>query len=118
MNIKTNLLEEYVNFAESTKKQKNYFKIILILFASIIALFFLFSLNIKKNNTHSLDQKQKTGDLNADLLMRQYKLSEMANLMAIKSINPKLNNLKSPNYWNYHLLRCNDIEKNNYAFTL
>ena len=26
MNIKTNLLEEYVNFVDNTKKQNNYFK--------------------------------------------------------------------------------------------
>ena len=27
MNIKMNLLEEYVNFVDNTKKQSNYFKI-------------------------------------------------------------------------------------------
>ena len=27
MNIKTNLLEEYVNFVDNTKKQNKYFKI-------------------------------------------------------------------------------------------
>ena len=30
MNIKTNLLEEYLKFVDNTKKQKNYFKIIFI----------------------------------------------------------------------------------------
>ena len=42
------------------------------------------------NNTYSLDQIQKTGDLNADLLLRQYKLDKMAKLMEIKSNNPEL----------------------------
>ena len=40
MNIKTNLLEEYVNFVDNTKKQK-YFKIIMFLIV-IIMFFFLF----------------------------------------------------------------------------
>ena len=30
MNIKTNLLEEYVNFVDNTKKQNRYFKIIIL----------------------------------------------------------------------------------------
>ena len=38
MNIKTNLLEEYVNFVDSTKKQNNYFKIFFI----IVIIMFLF----------------------------------------------------------------------------
>ena len=42
------------------------------------------------NNTYSLDQIQKTGDLNADLIMKQNKLPKMANIMEIKSNNPKL----------------------------
>ena len=36
MNIKTNLLEEYVNFVDNTKKQNKYFKIIIILNVIII----------------------------------------------------------------------------------
>ena len=31
MNIKTNLLEEYVNFVDNTKKQNKYFKLFLFL---------------------------------------------------------------------------------------
>ena len=47
MNIKTNLLEEYVNFVDTTEKQNKYFKIIILLITIIIALFlFLFYLNI------------------------------------------------------------------------
>ena len=42
-----------------------------------------------KNNS-SLKQTAKTGDLNADLIMRQYKLVQMAKFMEIESINPNL----------------------------
>ena len=42
------------------------------------------------NITYSLDQIQKTGDLNADLIMRQYKLDKMAKFMEIKSNNRRL----------------------------
>ena len=41
MNIKTNLLEEYVNFVDNTKKQTRYFKII-ILIVVILCLFLFF----------------------------------------------------------------------------
>ena len=44
MNIKTNLLEDYVNFANVTKKQNTYFKIIVLLFALILFLFLIFLL--------------------------------------------------------------------------
>ena len=42
MNIKTNLLEEYVDYVDNTKKQNKYFKLILILFAVILCLFLFF----------------------------------------------------------------------------
>ena len=41
-------------------------------------------------NTYSPDQIKKTGDLNADLILRQYKLDKMAKFLEIKSNNPKL----------------------------
>ena len=44
MNIKTNLLEEYVNFVDNTKKQNKYFKVILILFVVFLCLFLFFVL--------------------------------------------------------------------------
>ena len=49
MNIKTNLLEEYVNFVDNTKKQNKYFKIFLFLIVKIMFLFLFFVLlyNIK-----------------------------------------------------------------------
>ena len=37
-----------------------------------------------------LEQIAKTGDLNADLIMRQYKLDKMANFMMNMSNNPKM----------------------------
>ena len=49
MNIKTNLLEEYVKYVDTTKKQNKYFKIFLFLFVIIVFLFLFFVLlyNIK-----------------------------------------------------------------------
>ena len=44
MNIKTNLLEEYINFVDNTKKQNKYFKIVLIFFVVILCLFLFFVL--------------------------------------------------------------------------
>ena len=50
MNIETNLLEDYINFVDNTKKQNRYFKRILILFVVILSLFLIFLLfnNISK----------------------------------------------------------------------
>ena len=42
MNNKTNLLEDYVNFDHSTKKQNTYFTRIIILFVVNISLFLIF----------------------------------------------------------------------------
>ena len=39
MNIKTNLLEDFVNFVDNTKKQNKYFKISTILIAKNMFLF-------------------------------------------------------------------------------
>ena len=49
MNNKTNLLEEYVNFVDNTKKQNKYFKLILILFVVIPCLILFFVLFIYLN---------------------------------------------------------------------
>ena len=40
--------------------------------------------------TFASSKIQKTGNLNADLLMRQNKLDKKAKFMEVKSINPKL----------------------------
>ena len=42
------------------------------------------------NNTFSLEQISKTGNLDANLILRQYKLDIMAKFMETKSNNPKL----------------------------
>ena len=47
MNIKTNLLEEYINFVDNTKKQNLYFKLSLIFFVVILcSILMLVFLNI------------------------------------------------------------------------
>ena len=42
------------------------------------------------NNTFSSEQIAKIGVLNADWIIRQYKLDKKANFLEIKTINPKL----------------------------
>ena len=42
------------------------------------------------NNTFSLEQIYKTGNLDSNLILRQYKLDLMARFTEIKSVNPKL----------------------------
>ena len=42
------------------------------------------------NNTFSSEQISETGDLKADLVMRQYKLNKMAKFMEIRSVHPEL----------------------------
>ena len=42
MNIKTNLLEEFVNFLDSTKNQNVYFKQILFLIVIVVGLLLFF----------------------------------------------------------------------------
>ena len=42
------------------------------------------------NNSFSLSELQKTAHFNSNLIMRQYRLNEMAKFMEVKSINPKL----------------------------
>ena len=50
MNIKTNLLEEYVNFVDNTKKQNKYFKLFLFLIVIIMFLFLCFLLFKYRSN--------------------------------------------------------------------
>ena len=49
MSIKTNLLEEYVNFVDTTKKQNKYLKKVVSLIAIITSLFSFFFLFKKLN---------------------------------------------------------------------
>ena len=50
MNIKTNLLEEYVNFVDNTKKQNKYFKTFSFVIVIIMFLFLFFVLLYKIKN--------------------------------------------------------------------
>ena len=45
MNIKTNLIAEYVNFVDNTKKQNKLFKLFLIPSVVILCLFLVFFFN-------------------------------------------------------------------------
>ena len=42
------------------------------------------------NNTFSLEQMSKFSNLDANLILRQYKLDLLSRLTEIKSVNPKL----------------------------
>ena len=55
MIIKTNLLEQYINFVDNTKKQNSLFKRSIILFVNILCLFSLFILfeNISKKYSYN-----------------------------------------------------------------
>ena len=50
----------------------------------------MFLLKCLKNNTHNLEQLSPTGNLNANLILRQHKLYSVARFMEIKSVNPNL----------------------------
>ena len=50
----------------------------------------MFHLNIRKNNSFSLQQISKTGNLDSNLIIRHYKLNLMIKFMQIKFENPQL----------------------------
>ena len=58
-------------------------------------------LNIEMNNTFSLQQISTTGNLENNLITRQYKLNLMADFMRIKYENPKLNQSEIANQVGY-----------------
>ena len=58
-------------------------------------------LNIKMKNSFSLQQVQKTSNLNANLISRQYKLYLMADFMRIKYENPKMKQSQTANQLSY-----------------
>ena len=63
----------------------------IILIVVILSLFLLFVLIRYINEKYLLSRSNtKIGDLNADVIMRQYKFDKMANFMEIKSNNPRL----------------------------
>ena len=88
MNIKTELLEEYAKFVGNTGKQKANFEKIVVLFVIILSLF-LFFFEYLMNNFFSSEQISKTGNLAANLILRQNKLDLMSRFVEIKSFNPK-----------------------------
>ena len=96
MNIKTNFLEDLVNFVDSLRMEsfdnittkKTYFKITILLFVRILSLLFFFLFLEYLND--SLEQISKTGKLNSKLILSQYKLNLSAMFMEIESVNPKL----------------------------
>ena len=42
------------------------------------------------NNTFSLEQLSKTGNLDANLILHQYKINLMSRFREVKSVNPKI----------------------------
>ena len=60
--------------------------------------FFLFDLIIQMNNSFSLQPIQKTSNLDANLISRQYILSLMADFMQIKYQNPKMKQSEIANH--------------------
>ena len=52
------------------------------------------------NNSFSLQQIQKTSNLDANLISRQYKLNLMADFMRVKYENPKLKQSEIANQLN------------------
>ena len=53
------------------------------------------------NNTVSLEQNSRTGNVDANLLFRQHNVDLMARCMEIKSINPKLKQKEIAKELNY-----------------
>ena len=68
------------------------------------------------NMTFSLEQISKTGNLNADLIMRHYKLDKTAKFREIKSINSKSKHYKQLKNWQYPPLPYNVIEEKQICF--
>ena len=92
MNIKTSLLEEYVNFVDNTNRQKKFFKTFFLSNCYNYVFNLIFSPNsvFKMNNIFSLQQLSRTGNLDPNLISRQYKLDLMSKFMCIKFENPKM----------------------------
>ena len=51
------------------------------------------------NNTFSLEQISGAGNLDADLISRQYKLNVMAQFMELKSFDPTLKQSEIAKKW-------------------
>ena len=102
MTIKTNLLEEDANFVDNRKKQIKYFKISTILIALFMFFFVFFLISLfKKNNSFSLQQISRTGNLDSNLISRQNKLKLMADFVRVKHENPKMKKSEKANQLGY-----------------
>ena len=55
MKIKTNLLDDYVNFVDNTKKQNKYFKIFIFLIAVVTILFLFFVILTLNSNNYNIN---------------------------------------------------------------
>ena len=62
------------------------------------------------NNTFSLQQIQKTSNLDANLISRQYKLYLMADFMRLKYENPRLRQFELANQLNLSTSTLQNIE--------
>ena len=85
MNIRTNLLEEYVNFVDTTKKRykKLWIFTIILVFILIIRVF-------KYINEYSFFKRNKNSTMDPNMLTKYYKLKLMNDFMNIKYQNPKM----------------------------
>ena len=70
-----------------TQIKTNYTPIIIVVLFVFIALFLIF---LQLSENFCLKQISKTGNLDSNLIQRQYNLGLMTMFMAIKSVNPKL----------------------------
>ena len=100
-NIKTNLLEDYVNFVDSTTKQNTHYKRSIFPFVIIISLFLTFLFKYINEKHFSLQQISKEGNLDSNLKSRQQKLYLKAKFMQIKFENPKLKQSEIANQLGY-----------------
>ena len=63
------------------------------------------------NNTFTLQQIQKTGNLDANLISRQYKLNLMADFMRVKYQNPKTKQSEIANQLGHSTSTLQKIQK-------
>ena len=93
MNIKTNLIEEYVNFVDNTKKEnKNlWIYLIIVLVIVFILVFIIIFLFENINEYYSfLKRNKKNSTMDPNMLTKYYKLKIMNDFMNIKYQNPKM----------------------------
>ena len=62
-------------------------------------------------NTYSLEQVSRTGNLDSDLIIRQYKLNLIYKIMGTKSNKPKLTQKEIAKKWVCPIALHLDIEK-------